>query len=631
MGVNTKPYLDHNSDLSAPGSKHAIFLGPQTVKGTYVEPVGATGAVLLTSRTTPNQPQEQHEDESFRAGSRSQRETIAGRFGPIEFEVESYFKPPVAMAVSSAVTVNPPQGDDLLENAFGSVDVVNAQNSVAVASIVAHSKTETVITVADSSLYAVGDPVRYIKGGAVGTDDGIDGTVRFVTALNVGGANRLTFNPGFHGRPTTSGFIQGCRQYPLTNARHSFLSARTVVGDVGQEIKDIMVNGITIEPSGNEPLKITAACMGLSHLVSGDDQIRGESGNDSFLSTDTLLDVGDGLKFDDGATVDLKLIAVATDLQVGSTETSATVVSTVTTTDPHTITLLRGSSPVAATQLNAITSTTETSETYNTVTKNVLRLSLDGQPSIDIALTAGGTETAATMVADINAALLASRYYGENTQAYLDIDWGTVASVATATDVRLTSPIFGSQSSIVVSDTGLASSAHDEIFTGAFTETAVDEVQIVPHELTATELGTTLHGWEGIFWHGGYCLGVDTWSISFLNNDRVLNEVMKATQNPTDIVGGKTRTLEITMSGPASSAAARYFKIRKNNTTENGVFQVGGIDGSAGIAVGLNVFTIVDFELDGDDELSTMTITLRAVASSSNEDEIWLAVFGAKP
>jgi len=93
---------------------------------------------------------------------------------------------------------------------------------------------------------------------------------------------------------------------------------------------------------------------------------------------------------------------------------------------------------------------------YSTLAgNNILRLNIDGRGNIDITLTIGAAVTAATIVGEINAALLASASYGAT--------YGTVASVVGVTRVRLTSPTTGAGSSVQILDQGV-SDAHTTIF-----------------------------------------------------------------------------------------------------------------------------------------------------------------------
>jgi hypothetical protein len=86
---------------------------------------------------------------------------------------------------------------------------------------------------------------------------------------------------------------------------------------------------------------------------------------------------------------------------------------------------------------------------------NTLRLNIDGRGNIDIVLTSGVAVAAATIVSEINAALLASGTYGAT--------YATVASVVGVTRVRLTSPTTGASSSVEILNSGIGI-AHTRIF-----------------------------------------------------------------------------------------------------------------------------------------------------------------------
>lgn len=78
-----------------------------------------------------------------------------------------------------------------------------------------------------------------------------------------------------------------------------------------------------------------------------------------------------------------------------------------------------------------------------TAPNNQFRVNIDGKGVIDITVTSGGATTAATIVADINAALTASGLYGAT--------YATFASVVGGNRVRLQSPTTGASSSIEIS------------------------------------------------------------------------------------------------------------------------------------------------------------------------------------
>lgn len=88
---------------------------------------------------------------------------------------------------------------------------------------------------------------------------------------------------------------------------------------------------------------------------------------------------------------------------------------------------------------------------------NLLGLNIDDRGDITITLSVGAAITAATIVAEINAALLASSNYGAT--------YASVASVVATNRVRLTSPTTGSGSSVEIQqESGAVGIAHTRIF-----------------------------------------------------------------------------------------------------------------------------------------------------------------------
>jgi len=640
MPNNAKPYLKHQSIEVQPGSEHEIYIGPQTYQGVYVEP-GGDDVLKLTARTSPNAPRTQHENEEF-GGTRSPGATIAGVYPEIPFPCECYLQPAGSLSTGASLDSgdNPPQGDHLLRNMWGSVSLVNSQDQVTVGAVATHTADKTTFAVVDSSLFAVDDFIELVTDAANVSQSGpANGEVRRITVLNEGGANRLSVEPGFSKEPisaasyttATADVVQGIRQYKPTKAWDAWLSARSLEGAVGKQITDVKGGGLSIGFSATEPIKITFDMIGLSMLVAGVDQARGESGNDSFAFGDTVLDVGDASKFEVGSFVDLIEITNATDT-VLSTETSAEVTARDTSSSPNTLTLVRGGGTASSpTDLTIVTGVAEqTAETYDLTTKHFLRVRVDGQPAItlDASDTNYGTiavpaaATAAEVVAILNKQMKFAKDYGYNDQGQFDVNWDAVFSDDTG-ELQMASQLFGYQSHLVVEDTGGADSAHDELFTGAFDIRAVEEVQIVPHAITAAELGTEIHGFTTQLNWGSYVIGVNSFNISPNNNPEVVHE-MRNSPNPIGIIPGKTRSYDISCELLQRQDAARFFADEKAGTTR--ILHVQTIGDGAGYVVGVDASTakIDSVEISGDDTKITMNLTISI--QGTDEDEIVLFV-----
>lgn len=633
-----RPYLAHQTDEVQPASEHRLWVGAQDEKGVYQEP-NPTDAFMLTARVSPNAPRVQHDNEEFH-GSRSPSAKIAGVYPEIPLDCEGYLQP--ASTLSTGATLgsgdNPPQGDAILRQLFGRVRLVNSQNEVVIGSTISATRDRTVITVPDSSLFTVGDLCQYKAATAnASTSGSADKRVRRIVELNEGGANRLSFAPGFPCFPIAgTDKIQGVRVYSLTRQFNAWLCGRVLEGSIGKQLWDGKANDVEIQFNPEEPLKVKFALIFLQMLRCGIDMVRGTGGTNVLADTDLIFDVMDAHKQELAALFDLKLVDVdptsPTYDTVLAEEKGLEISALDKTSSPNTVSVTaRGSGTlVEATALKAITGVgEEVSETYDLTTKRKLKVRIDKKSAIvldartPVAPVDVAAATAAEVGANLNAQLKAAhaKGYGFGIGGRTAVTYENVFSDASG-KLRATSPMWGSNSSIEVIDTGGADSAHDELFQDAFLVTAAEEIQLHPHDPGTTERGVERHGFSTLLTWGSYEIGVNTCSVKASNNARVLRE-MKGTPRPMTIVAGKVRAYDITLELFQRSDAAAFFEDEQTGTTKP--LHIHGVTGGGSSGWDFPAARILSVETGGDDEVTTVTLTIGIEGTNENEAQFFTA------
>ena len=631
-----RPYLEHQELEPQPGSEHKLWVGPQSDKGLFSEP-SATRAIMVTARASPDAQRTQHDNEEFSA-VRSARAKIQGVYPEIAFDCECYLQPDGDL--DSAVTLdagdNPPQADHILRQVWGSVRLVDGQTL----------RTITAVTTADQ------DTTVFTLGGGVGTlavndmielvthEDNEDysgpanGEVRRVTNVN---GLIITVVPGFSRRPLIAAdisgaadSIQGVRVYEPTRRWESWLSARALEGSIGKQLVDGKAGSFEIAFSPEEPLKIKFGLMFLSMVRAGIDMVTGESGGDSFLSTDTELDVMDASKFELDSYVDLLVVdcdpTSPTYDTILSTEPAARVADRDLTTTPHTLTLVRGGAVLAAaTDTQAEALAYEKPGPYNTATKKWLKFRVDrGQwvtfnATLPTAPVVPDNPTATEVALNLNHQLARHKYYGFNPGGRTAVTWGDVFA-NNAGSLAMVSKCYGSQSQVEVAIADVAAtSLHDVLFDSVFDVRATEEVQVVPHEPATTELGTEVHGYTALLCWGSYILGINSVTVSGSNNPRVLRE-MKRTPWAFGIIPGKTRTFDISCELLQRSDAAAFVEDEKSRVQRVLNIQTCGTKGEI-VGINFPLARILTVTTGGDDEVTTMSMTIGVEGSATGDDE----------
>ena len=631
VGNYLRPYLEMTDLEPIPGSAHKVWIGSQSSAGIYEEP-SATDALMVVARTSANSPRARLDNEEFR-GTRAPGSKIPGVYPETPFTAEIYLQPPGSLTVTAVLdsTDNPMQGDRPFREVFGRCKIVNTHALVAVGSVVTATRDSTVITVPNSALYAVGDlcALRTAAANAL-TSGPANNEVRRITGIDIGGANRLTFEPGFSQKPiATTDKIQGVRQYMTTKGWRNRMSARVLEGAVGKQIADVKANNASLSLTSEDAIKLSLELMGLDVKTAGIDQVTGTASADTLASTDPItVDVANASKYEVGSYVDL----IVTDPDptsptydtLISTETAALVTARNTSASPNTLTLTRGGGVVAtATDLTArTTGTEEAAGTYDFTVKKWLKFRVDYRPWKTVDLSSlGATASEAATVSFLNAFLVLDADYGYNVDGRYAIDWGTGVFVD-GTGVEMHSKAFGSQSmvQVAIADQGSAASAHDELFTGAFSLTAVEEVQIHPHDPGTTEVGITPNvGQSFELRYGSYRMGVTGINWTMSNNAEVTRE-MRANLRPQGIIPGKNRTHELTLELYQKEDAAAFFDFEREATLKPLGFQMNGDALVAGEIFGAEfpLARVAGVELGGDD--TKATVTLQIEVEGTNDD-----------
>lgn len=560
MATAHEKYWEHEQEVPSVGSEIIAFVCPQTVKGTPGVPT-SSHYLPVTNDLGTSLDADRTEDDTRKSGTRSPKPSFSDRFPLGTVGVEANLYPPGSLLTNLDLL-----GFSLLDALVGQDGIiVNTQTAVNIDAVNSHDTLATEIDIVGTTTQWKVGMVAALRSNNANSAPA-NGIQRLLTVVtDIGGGNvRLKFEGGFPARPIASGTkdtIQGgVVRYPDDSVRFSSRlfsmyakSGRSAViaydGTTGK-------GGVTLQTSGL--LKLTADFVYTRLIRSAEDQVRGDATTAAFLTTDTVLRVPGARKFDVGAFVNLRRVTTSNAWvasAVASTEEKAEV--TAVSTVNRTLTLTRGTTPVSATALTAVTSATqELNGTYDTSLvgglPRILRLAFDNRRYIDIALVAGVARTATQVVAEINAAFKASPYYGQYTSSpfHGEIDWETVA-VVDGTAVRLQSQAWGSQSRIQNIDTGVAAtSAHALIFDLAFDLTPAEEIQIEPWLPTGTNSRTPILMREGLSYIDGGYIG-ETEASFELDNQIDKYDRRDNTQYAAGFVPGLNRTAATSFSAPA--------------------------------------------------------------------------------
>ena len=561
-------------------SRVAVWAKEESVVNAFEEP-GATDLCLVNAANPANQAAEMQTSAAIDPDAEgSPGATVKGPTDEGTFALELDIRPPTTLAGTDDM-----MGAIYLENLLGADRrYVAGQVAVDIDAVQSYSLAFAELDItATATDYVVGDGLKFIsQNTATAAANGLYCAVTQITDLG-GGSVRLRVEPGPLHRPIVTGTadqLQGSTTFvpsatwvktmtQMLRDGHTvdtMIGTKAISGSLGINRRDILTMSMQLE------------CRQI--VSASQDQIRGDATTDAFVAGDTVLKLGDASRqmtgipeSNPGVLVNIEKYTVATGA-LAATETKAKITAAVRATNLGT--LERGSGAVAATDLIVGTSTQEVIETYDTQTssKNLLRLAVDNRPAITITLTAGGAVSAATIVADINAALRDSQHYGRYKDGMFEVDWSVVASVAAGPTVRLTSPLFGSQSRIVVSALA-TNSAHDIIFTGAFDISATDEMQIVPWVPGGSETRLPIHGKDGLSRINGYVIGESDVSISIDRQREVLNNNRRGADLIDGFIPGITRATSAELTMPATQWAGGVRRMINDEDTFSFMWQVG--------------------------------------------------------
>lgn len=601
---DTQPYLNRQSREIETGAKVAVYVTPETVPGTYEKPA-ATDKILVTQRPNLNQTPVLVESQAMDDVNRDPLAQIEGPLDHAEAPLAFELRPPNQLTGSDK-----PMGWTAIEMVAGGSGVaVNTQTAIDIASVVSHSVTATVVNL-DINTPQNGGPIAlgYVlahrrKGDVGGIGDGLAYQVTKIVSAGGSGAGgcNVTFEPGFRVYPVVTGThdqVQGGNCIIPDADWRTRYSVTTKDGDEGTFASGCAGHSLDLAFDRRNVAMATVSIGARKVLKAGADQIQDDgAGGVSFTNSDKTLKSLSPRKQMVGTYVKLVKKSVSTGLIVGTEGATTPLLIDAIENSTGIITFHnRGDNPVAATALRIVTSTQEVAETYDLSTKKYFYLNLDKRGEVLIDATSPtapaipAAATAAEVVANINAQLLASPLYGlyRDSPLGVSVSWASAAS-AVATKVRLTSQIAGSQSRITVRAYETSStSAHDVIFTGAFDIAATDEVAIVPWTPGGTVTYAPVHGKAGtVRWLGAEYRG-QAISVKVDNAQTWLEDVLTGPDDPyaAGVIPGQRMVLTAAMPIDAFPWTLQMAQMANDGVTGAAVWQHNPkvVGGSWGVA-----------------------------------------------
>ena len=622
--ANAVKWLSLTEDLPSLGSTHELYFGAEAVVQEF-EDLASTTLIPLSGDSIPNQPTELLQSDTRTATSRSPQAQITGVKDQGEMAIT--FNPQFPSALGGT---DKPSGWDVIMAFFGSQNIVAGQSAYTIQNVQSLTNKEMQLDVnAAAGTFDKGDVLALRRTPSTGAGEGEHTYV--IAETDLGGSPnqvRLTCRPGFSITPTeTTDAVRGGISAVPDEEFLARYSALVKAGYRGAYCFGGVINTLSFGFDRRSIFKVEAGYQFQGMSRASNDQVRGDASTDGFTTGDLTLRLGDVRRFFRTPWVDLKKITVATDVVAG-TETKAKVGSIDVTNGTVTFSA-RGSSPVSATDLTAVTSTQEVAETYDTDIAGspaVLRLNIDNRGDIDITLPGTATDSAADIVASINAALAASSLYSRYTSAFSStvISWETVAS-AVSSKVRLTSQCWGSQSRIQVKDTGASTSAHAIIFTGTFDISATDEVQVIPYTPAGTASGTELAGHIGFSKIDGALLPSTSLTVSNSNDMVWLTNARLNDNMPQGSLPGPRQQPEISCTVTDMGWTSALERLAEDETSVTFLFQVGTALGKS-LSVFCNVTKIGNVTSQGEHVRETQ-FTARPEYDAPNVMEAMYAGF----
>jgi len=594
MATVMRRVLEHRGGQFSRAGDLSFYFIKETALRTFEEPAAAN-LILAISVEGDDQAPEQLESEARQAGDRMRKATIPGRIDHGEKTVRVEIRPPGALSGASTL-----MGDALLEALFGQRRIVNAQAAVAIDTVESHDRTATVIdVVAAEEDFRLNDVVA-IRSQFAATA-GIDNQPACIAnvAWPGGGQQRLTLKPALSGKPMVGDKIQGGITWWPEETWAATWSALWTQGFEGDNAEGCILPSGTLNIDGRSLCTMDLALHYKRAYFSAIGFVSGVGGVDAFLATDTTPDVDDASLYAVGSYVNLAKFIPSTGLQSGATETKAKVTARNTTAVPNTLTLTRGTSPVAQTGgPQDLTVVLPAADAVDLVAGIVvaagafLRIEIDHRGWIDVPLTAGAGKTATDIAADINTALTYHPLYGQAVDAPFisqPTDW-SAAAANVGDKTIITSQSYGAQSQVKCILTGLAGDAFAQIWipTATFERVADGDIQIFPWSPGGTETRVPIVNKDGICRVNGYQLLVASAAATLDNTAEHIEDVKTGNDYESGHLPGEVRSTQVAITLPAYGWTAR---LREMAIAAQGLFLGLVVGGDAAAGVG-NTFSL---------------------------------------
>ena len=564
-------YTQHQRRRVTSGSDVKVWAKTEDTRGTFKSPA-ATDLIKVNETVAIAQLAERVAEAGLASGDRDPAGTFLGRFDHFELPLTVHPRPPLALSGTSV-----PQEHTLWLRAMGSVKYTNSQLAEDITAVVSHSRSATVIQVADTLTDWSTRPqvVRYISNNADTLDN--QAALYEVTAASEpsSGTLNLTITPGLPHYPITSGTadqIQGVTVYysddsvPVSDTGVSLLVKRglqTFAAAGG------LVAGFDCTRDARGLLSVTFPYHGEQIAWRGaEDMVFGNGSGDSLNTTELTVGCGNAKRHTADALFTLVKYLVSDGSTLGTEgATTPLKISSVNTSNNTVLFLNRGDSPVSSSNLQAETlfdsvtpaNAQERAGTYNVATKRWLSLSFSGREFIPVDLllptapSNAAAATAAELVANINYWFKVSKYYGQFHEGHggRSISWESVATVA-ADRVHLVDPTVGSESRIQNEAYSVSTtSAHDVVFQGAFDKRAEHEIQMIPWNPGGTVTLDPIHGKFGMPTIDGHQLKGSSYQCNMSQDPQWIENVVNLTGYPDGAVDGARRTLTAQIVTPA--------------------------------------------------------------------------------
>lgn len=626
-------YYELTSEIAGRGTDLLAHLVLETTANN-LEPPASSNQIVCDGDVNPEQAPEIVRSDARIAGSRA---PFGGLTGPVDHgacPIPFEWRPPNSADLVSSPGAQYPMGHDVLKAFMGDHRTVNGQAGLQVASVVSWSLAQCVITVTmAANAVKVGDGLALRVGSAAGDPTAwgngqIVGVVRVETVSS--GVYRLTLTPGFRRQPTSSDYVRGCNTYLPDDRFRARYSMWLRNGYMGRQMSGGIVNELSADFNRREIFKLMAQYEFRRMERCAEDQV-----NQALTTTALAIPVASPRKYVGNPVI--KLVKLE---NTGGTTIATEGPMTVSSVDPtsaFTITVEgRAGGTVSATANDLVvythhgTSVETGGPTYDISVKRYLRLRIDGRQWINMDLqspTAPSNASAATateIVANINYQLAHSEHYGRPFEGMLgyELNYGTCASVAPGNRVRIGALMWGSQSRIQVEAVGDGTtSAHDVIFTGAFSKQAPYEIQVLPYApATVEEERDEQHGKEGFSTINGYLLPTTSCNVKNGNAFEWFEDVRTGGNYVAGGSPGKFREPSADVGVDANGWTDQLEYFATNDESAVVVFQASGRALGSGFAIGF-LKTKVSYPKAAGEARVTKTLNLLPEKSVSADDE----------